>query len=174
MILNVNSPPVVANIPPTYQLPNIQLQSPMGGHHLSPLTLNPTPISPLMSPMISPTWPYPLTPFLPNTPSLVGIIKPPQQFTFAPSHDTMGSSGYQSAGQMTSSSPSMGQMGGGYSPLSSIATASTAGSSPSNVSHSDTSSSSGKTISFPIISDTDYDNPIIIFLNKTGKKSIFS
>ncbi|XP_060521858.1 protein bicaudal C isoform X2 [Cylas formicarius] len=56
LILGNDEPAIQANIPPTYHIP--ASTAPATIEHTIPSNLNPMPISPLLSPMISPHWHY--------------------------------------------------------------------------------------------------------------------
>ncbi|KAJ8915097.1 hypothetical protein NQ315_000349 [Exocentrus adspersus] len=74
LILGFDEPPLNADIPVSYHLPNTVTPShsalfPSSDLIPTPTNANPSPISPLLSPLISPTWQYPTpTTAPPNAP----------------------------------------------------------------------------------------------------------
>ncbi|KAL3274110.1 hypothetical protein HHI36_015524 [Cryptolaemus montrouzieri] len=95
MILGIDEPPVKADIPSTYHLPSPnQNQFPSNDLLATPTPINHSPISPLLSPLVTSTWQYPNIPSTPNA-SFVGISQQPQ-FFYNMMQQSMGSSGYSS------------------------------------------------------------------------------
>ncbi|KAJ8944442.1 hypothetical protein NQ318_002139, partial [Aromia moschata] len=82
--------------PPTTCFP-YPPQSPFPSSDLlpTPTNSNPSPLSPVPSPYISPTWQYPATNVNQNGPPFVAISQQPQ-FLYNVMHQSMGSSGFQS------------------------------------------------------------------------------
>ncbi|KAK9883318.1 hypothetical protein WA026_001498 [Henosepilachna vigintioctopunctata] len=95
MILGIDDPPITADIPMSYNLPSAnQNQFPSSDLLPTPTPINHSPISPLLSPLVTPTWQYPNLPGTPNA-SFVGMTKQPQ-FFYSMMQQSMGSSGYSS------------------------------------------------------------------------------
>ncbi|XP_028130634.1 protein bicaudal C [Diabrotica virgifera virgifera] len=127
-ILGFDEPCTTADIPPSYHLPQSLATPPIAQSANPSLSLPPQntsnmhPISPVVSPLLSPSWPHPATPTGQNGPPFVGLMKQPQ-FVYNMSHQSMGSSGYHSINQtqFTASSLVLEQSGevSNYSPISS-------------------------------------------------------
>ncbi|XP_044759257.1 protein bicaudal C [Coccinella septempunctata] len=95
LILNIDEPPIKADIPSSYHLPSTgQNQFPSTDLLPTPTSMNHSPISPLLSPLVTPTWQYPNMPGTPNA-SFVGMTQQPQ-FYYNMMQQSMGSSGYSS------------------------------------------------------------------------------
>ncbi|KAK5641945.1 hypothetical protein RI129_010492 [Pyrocoelia pectoralis] len=99
-ILDIREISIVADIPPSYFPPQNN-----NSHVEVPPAINVQPVSPIMSPMVSPNWQYPSVSYNPNPP-FVGMLHQPQ-FTYSMMHGSLGSSGYHSLGQFSSSSLSL-------------------------------------------------------------------
>ncbi|XP_018561883.1 protein bicaudal C [Anoplophora glabripennis] len=130
LILGLEEPPLCADIPSSYHLPNnapLHSNFPTSDLLPTPTNANPSPMSPLLSPLISPTWQYPSASVGQTAPPFVGIMQQPQ-FLYNVMQQSMASSGYQSLhGQFSSGNSSLEQSRETYS---SISTNSSLGSSP--------------------------------------------
>ncbi|KAK9744758.1 hypothetical protein QE152_g7456 [Popillia japonica] len=97
---------------------------------------NQTPLSPMLSPLISPNWQYPPNPFSQSN-SFMNMMQQTHQYFFNPLHNSLSSSGYQSIGQFSGSNLSLEQTGrDSYSTILSSTSTSSPISSPRNVSPS--------------------------------------
>lgn len=97
LILGIEEPPISADIPFTYHLPcTTSPSSPFPNSDLlpTPTNANPNehPMSPLVSPLFSPTWQYPPTPAPQNGPPFVGMMQQPK-FLYNVMQQSVGSSG---------------------------------------------------------------------------------
>ncbi|KAJ8977395.1 hypothetical protein NQ317_013299 [Molorchus minor] len=112
LILGIDEPPLQADIPSSYHMPLAHPQSPFPASDLlpTPTNTNPPPLSPMLSPLITPTWQYPMPTTNPNAPPFVGMVHQPQ-FLYNVMQQSMGSSGYQSMShsQFSASSLSLEQ-----------------------------------------------------------------
>ncbi|XP_056634599.1 protein bicaudal C [Diorhabda sublineata] len=132
-ILGFDDPYVHADIPPTYHLP----QLPSSSTNLSLPSTNPNmmrPLSPMMSPLVSPSWKYPATPTGQNQAPFVGMVQQPQ-FVYNVAQTNV-NSGYHSMNQtqFTSKTYAHEQSNdiNGYSTISSNNSSLSTGSSPRN------------------------------------------
>lgn len=95
LILGVEEPPLCADIPTSYHLPNsapVHSSFPSSDLLPTPTNVNPSPISPLLSPLISPTWQFPAATISQTTVPFVGMMQQPQ-FLYNVMQQSMGSSG---------------------------------------------------------------------------------
>lgn len=173
VILGITGSSLTADIPSSYQMPSIPPPVPIDNNPPQ-LSINLPPMSPLLSPLISPNWQYPMSPFPPAAPPFVGILKQPQ-FTYNVMHGSMASSGYQSM-QMSSSTLSVAhnsRESSVYSPISSASPSV----SPRNASPicqgTQSESTSGENIflrfnSVTVI-NTDVDRKFFFFMKKESK-----
>ncbi|XP_049826677.1 protein bicaudal C [Aethina tumida] len=104
MILGIDEPPICADIPPSYMMSAPSPASPFSPSDLlpTPTNINPPPISPMLSPMVSPNWQFPM-PSVPSNPPFVGMTQQPQ-FVYNVMQQSLGSSGYHSASHLDVSS----------------------------------------------------------------------
>ncbi|XP_017783447.1 PREDICTED: protein bicaudal C [Nicrophorus vespilloides] len=124
-ILGVNERSIVADIPTNYQIPSQPSNTPQDLP--TPTPMNPNVLSPMLSPLISPTWHYPSTSFAKPQPPFVTMVNQQPQFMYNGNslQQSMSSSGYQSLGQLSTSSLEQSRE---YSTYSSISSASPIGS----------------------------------------------
>ncbi|CAH0564702.1 unnamed protein product [Brassicogethes aeneus] len=104
MILGIDEPPICADIPPSY-LPSIASPaSPFSCSDLlpTPTNINPPPISPMLSPLISPNWQFPVSTVQSNPP-FVGMTQQPQ-FLYNMMQQSLGSSGFHSMSHFSDNS----------------------------------------------------------------------
>lgn len=88
-ILGIDGPSLNADIPPSYQMPDVAV--PLSTDNRPQLTINPPPMSPLLSPMMGVPLVPPSSPF-PQSAPFVGMIQQPQ-FMYNMLHGSIGSSG---------------------------------------------------------------------------------
>jgi protein bicaudal C len=95
LILGIDEPPIAADIPRPYSIPNVAPSSPFSPNHdllTTPTNVNPPPMSPLVSPMF--TWHYPAG-GMSHTPPFVGMVQKPQ-LMYNVMQQSSTSSGFQS------------------------------------------------------------------------------
>ncbi|KAB0796661.1 hypothetical protein PPYR_10722 [Photinus pyralis] len=155
-ILDIREPTIVADIPPSYFPPQNS-----NNHSESAPTINIQPVSPLMSPMISPNWHYPPASY---NPPFVGMLHQPQ-FTYSMMHGSLASSGYHSLGQFSSSSLSLEHSHESAS-LNSISSASPLSSPKASPRHNTTAIGRGSTDS--PISDKSEVNSVLSDINNAN------
>ncbi|GJQ80050.1 putative RNA binding protein [Trypoxylus dichotomus] len=137
-ILCTDDPQVIVDIPASYHMPKTSQNVHQPIEVTIPSLNTQPPLSPMLSPLISPSWQYPPNPFTQSN-SFMNMIQQHQQFFFNPLHHSLSSSGYHSMGQFSGSSLSLEQGNrdaSNYSTALSSTSTSSPVSSPRNVSPS--------------------------------------
>ncbi|KAK9744762.1 hypothetical protein QE152_g7452 [Popillia japonica] len=91
-ILGTDDPQVIVDIPASYHMPKVASNLQQAMEITIPSMNNQTPLSPMLSPLISPNWQYPPNPFSQSN-SFMNMMQQTHQYFFIPLHNSLSSSG---------------------------------------------------------------------------------